>query len=73
MTAEKTRGATYICFSLVTTRTAAELWAGGLGNDVKVADPEQSFQTTDRELVWLAHAQHAMIQDIEQSYFFPQM
>lgn len=73
MTAEKTGGATYICFSLVTTATETELWTQWLGSDVKVADPEQKFQTTDRELVWLAHAQHTVIQDIEQSYFFPQM
>ncbi|RMC09098.1 hypothetical protein DUI87_14104 [Hirundo rustica rustica] len=66
MTAGKTRGARYICFSLVTTGTESELRTEWLGSDVKVFDPEQRFQTTDRELVWLAHAQHTMIQDIEQ-------
>lgn len=69
MTAEKTRGATYICFSLVTTGSETELWTEWLGSDVKVADAEQRFQTTGRELVWLAHAQHTRIQDIEQRVF----
>lgn len=71
MTAEKTGGATCICFSLVTTGTETELWTEWLGSDVEVADPEQRFQTTGRELICLAHAQHTRIQDIEQRFFLP--